>query len=303
MECLFHHFGKQGYQNYEVVNAYITLLRAVQHLRQREGGSDVLETSFVPPTMQHDGDEKVIMEEMYPDAKSRKRTFLNKRIKSYLNSDMVFLSINITDRHWYLAVINGKKGQLAGLQKQIEFVMKSCRLPNHKWKDQKVAEWPREEVNLGGSTQDDDCSCGLFMLNYMEYWTGEELSHSFDQVPVYQVKLELISVVKLHILMGAAVRNTACVFSNVQDNMAHFRTKLIAILLTDELNIIRECPYTEPIPDEDVNPDDVVLIEKDDSPWKEQRSGITDVSAAAKEDPDQPGQTPDGQIRQLKKEE
>ncbi|TVU13730.1 hypothetical protein EJB05_37154, partial [Eragrostis curvula] len=102
MECLFHHFGKQGYLNCEIVNAYITLLRAVQHL--------------ATPTMQHNGDEKVIMEEMYPDARSRKRTFLNKRIKSYLNSDM-----------------------LVGLQKQIEFVMKSRRLPNHKWKDLKVA--------------------------------------------------------------------------------------------------------------------------------------------------------------------
>ncbi|XP_022681233.1 uncharacterized protein LOC111256817 [Setaria italica] len=54
-------------------------------------------------------------------------------------------------------------------------------LIDHNWKNLQVTEWTITE-QLEKPIQKDGSSCGLFMLKFMEYWTGETLSHAITQV-------------------------------------------------------------------------------------------------------------------------
>ncbi|XP_034585364.1 uncharacterized protein [Setaria viridis] len=54
-------------------------------------------------------------------------------------------------------------------------------LIDHNWKNLQVTEWTITE-QLEKPIQKDSSSCGLFMLKFMEYWTGETLSHAITQV-------------------------------------------------------------------------------------------------------------------------
>ncbi|KAL6883287.1 hypothetical protein ACP4OV_010701 [Aristida adscensionis] len=129
-----------------------------------------------------------------------------------------------------MGVIFGRKDLrivLKGLQRQIDILSKYEELKDHKWPNLQVETWPVREIRFGGEMQTDGSSCGLFMLNYMEYWTGETLS---DRI--------------------------------TQDDMTQFRTKLTAILLASELNNNKGCPTLENDDDNDSgNPCDVQLLE------------------------------------------
>ncbi|WVZ77295.1 hypothetical protein U9M48_025178 [Paspalum notatum var. saurae] len=97
-----------------------------------------------------------------------------------------------------------------GLQRQISTVAKTKDLKNHKWRDLQVADW-RVVEKITEPMHTDGSFCGLFMINYMEYWTGTQLS---DNV--------------------------------TEDDMKNFRLKLIAILWDSELNTRKACPDSEP---------------------------------------------------------
>ncbi|PWZ14167.1 hypothetical protein Zm00014a_030914 [Zea mays] len=70
---------------------------------------------------------------------------------------------------------------IKGLQIQIDMISQRKELKDHRWPDLQVASWPLREIDMGYAKQKDSSSCGLFLLNYIEYWTGDELSDSFTQ--------------------------------------------------------------------------------------------------------------------------
>ncbi|AQK57733.1 hypothetical protein ZEAMMB73_Zm00001d052693 [Zea mays] len=65
------------------------------------------------------------------------------------------------------------------LQRQIDMISQRKELKDHRWLDLQIASWPLREIEMGYAKQTDSSSCGLFLLNYIEYWTGDEPSYSF----------------------------------------------------------------------------------------------------------------------------
>ncbi|ONM38033.1 hypothetical protein ZEAMMB73_Zm00001d043436, partial [Zea mays] len=81
-----------------------------------------------------------------------------RRVLLYLDHDMVFIPINIRETHWYLAVIHARNMEIQVLDS---------------------LGTSQDRKDLTDST--DSSSCGLFLLNYIKYWTGDELYDSFTQ--------------------------------------------------------------------------------------------------------------------------
>ncbi|ONM22730.1 hypothetical protein ZEAMMB73_Zm00001d006072 [Zea mays] len=202
MECLFQ---PDAYLGDEVIDCYINLIKAQEHLKCRSG------------------------DELYPSKDMAQISSAERRVLLYLDHDMVFIPINIREMHSYLAVINARnmeiqvldslgtssgrndlidtvslyklnnyeslinlKSQLLilcfynnikikGLQRQIDMVFQRKELKDHRWPDLRVASWPLREIEMEYAKQTDSSSCGLFLLNYIEYWTGDELSDNFTQ--------------------------------------------------------------------------------------------------------------------------
>ncbi|KAL6648711.1 hypothetical protein ACP70R_012935 [Stipagrostis hirtigluma subsp. patula] len=245
IDCLFQKTGKKAYLNDSVVNAYIGLMKDQVHLMNRTDGSAVLEDSFVAEVLKSDATRTAENDDFYTLANSSTKRGMEKMVARYLTNDMIFLPINIKETHWYLAVVNAKKGiiqildslaagsgredldqALKGLQLRIDVITKYVKIEGQKWKDLKVAKWSRIEIKPGQAEQTDDCSCGLFMLNNMEYWTGESLTDMFTQA-----------------------------------DMTQFRTKLAAILLACEQNNVQECPSVKKKLDVEIErPDDIVCL-------------------------------------------
>ncbi|PWZ07438.1 hypothetical protein Zm00014a_032955 [Zea mays] len=101
MECLFH--GDMQLSD-KALNAYIHCIRGEEHLLHREGGKVFLENTFISSLLKRDGDPKVLL--------NCKEDTIEQRVDNYLQSDMVFLPMNIEDFHWYLAVLNAKKSEV-----------------------------------------------------------------------------------------------------------------------------------------------------------------------------------------------
>ncbi|KAG0549557.1 hypothetical protein BDA96_01G265800, partial [Sorghum bicolor] len=101
------------------------------------------------------------------------------RVQNYLDVDMVFLPINITKFHWYLAVVNALEGEihLIGMERLIKHALLSTPLDQTKWK---------HGVEV--------CSCGLWLINYMEYWTGTVLSYQISQKDISNFRYKLPAI-------------------------------------------------------------------------------------------------------------
>ncbi|KAL6643882.1 hypothetical protein ACP70R_018648 [Stipagrostis hirtigluma subsp. patula] len=157
---------------------------------------------------------------------------------------MIFLPININPTHWYLAVVNAKKREvqvldslcwtfhredldltLKGLEKHFNILQELDNSICHEWKDLNVTKWPIEEV-LPRAIQKDSASCGLFVLKFMELWTGDELSRSITQEAV-----------------------------------AKFRLKLAAILIRWKTNVAKRATKSEPTKDTESFSEDVEILE------------------------------------------
>ncbi|XP_045088126.1 uncharacterized protein [Aegilops tauschii subsp. strangulata] len=69
--------------------------------------------------------------------------------------------------------------QVQGLQYHLD-ILKSENLISPNWKDFDVSKWKIVE-QLQQPIQKDSSSCGLFMLKFMEYWTGYALSYPITQ--------------------------------------------------------------------------------------------------------------------------
>ncbi|AQK70330.1 hypothetical protein ZEAMMB73_Zm00001d016214 [Zea mays] len=213
MECLFQ---PNAYIGDEVIDCYINLIKAQKHLKCRSGGHVHIENAFQFNFLKRDGDVEIKTEELYPIEDMTQICSVERRVLLYLDHDMVFIPINIRETHWYLAVIHAiwrykcSIHLIKGLQRQIDMISQRKELKDHRWPDLQVASWPLREIDMGYAKQTDSSSCGLFLLNYIEYWTGDELSHSFTQ-----------------------------------DDMSHFRKKMAAILLSSDLNKRRDVEILE----------------------------------------------------------
>ncbi|KAL6659064.1 hypothetical protein ACP70R_003104 [Stipagrostis hirtigluma subsp. patula] len=198
MECLFHDDMKL---NGDVISAYIHCIRDEEHLLHREGGKVFLENTYISSILKRDGAYEI----------SYKADTIASRVNNYLDHDMIFLPINIEESHWYLAVVNSRKREiqvldsigtmdrtdlkttLKGLQRHINLVAQHKELNQHNWKDLEVETWPVMEV-FEQPMQTDGASCGVWMINFMEYWTGSWLSDAItkDDIKNFRFKLPAI---------------------------------------------------------------------------------------------------------------
>ncbi|AQK91539.1 hypothetical protein ZEAMMB73_Zm00001d009240 [Zea mays] len=118
--------------------------------------------------------------------------------------------VSIRGTCWYLAMINARNMEIQvldslgtsqdrkdlsdsikGLQRQIDIISQRKELKDQRWPDLQVASWLLREIDMGYAKQTDSSSCGLFLLNYIEYWTGNELSNSFTHVYYYDIYAHL----------------------------------------------------------------------------------------------------------------
>ncbi|KAL5662038.1 hypothetical protein ACJX0J_029163, partial [Zea mays] len=112
MECLFHgDIELSGEVSTSVcpyyIHAYIHCIRDEEHLLHREGGKVFLENTFISSLLKRDGDPKMLL--------NYKEDTIETRMDNYLQSDMVFIPMNIENFHWYLAVLNAKKSEHCSL--------------------------------------------------------------------------------------------------------------------------------------------------------------------------------------------
>ncbi|PWZ44727.1 ATP-dependent DNA helicase PIF1 [Zea mays] len=270
MECLFQ---PSAYLGDEVIDCYINLIKAQKHLKCRSGGRVHIENAFQFNFLKRDGDLEIKTEELYPIKDMTHICSAERRVLLYLDHDMVFIPINIRETHWYLAVIHARNMEIQvldslgtsqdrkdltdsikGLQRQIDMISQRKELKDHRWPDLQVASWPLREIDMGYAKQTDSSSCGLFLLNYIEYWTGDELSDSFTQ-----------------------------------DDMSHFRKKMAAILLSSDLNKRRGCLlYKNEKEVDSGSPSDVEILENPTDSNKRKLLHVLDDSEVVFEDEEGP---------------
>ena len=77
----------------QVINAYITLLRAQDHLKLRACGKVLLENSLISSILKRDGDDKIKMEDLYPMHDENGISTIEQRVLSYLDHDMVKINL------------------------------------------------------------------------------------------------------------------------------------------------------------------------------------------------------------------
>ncbi|AQK53976.1 hypothetical protein ZEAMMB73_Zm00001d051296 [Zea mays] len=201
MECLF---KPNAYLGDEVIDCYINLIKAQKHLKCRSRGCVHIENAFQINFLKRDGDVEIKTEELYPIKDMSQICSVERRVLLYLDHDMVFILINIRETHWYLVVINARNMEIQvldslgtsqdrkdltdsikGLQRQIGMTSQRKELKDHRWPDLQVASWPLREIEMAYAKQTYSSLCGLFLLNYIEYWTWDELSDNFTQVYYY----------------------------------------------------------------------------------------------------------------------
>ncbi|KAJ1269517.1 hypothetical protein BS78_07G218200 [Paspalum vaginatum] len=210
---------------------------AEEHLSYRDGGKVFLENTFISSILKRDGHLNVGLISLDNDT-------IEKRVVNYLEHDMVFFPINIKNSHWYLGVVNARECEVhvldslgegvgrvvlaetvVGLQRQISIVAKTKELKNHMWRDLQVANWPIIE-KITEPMQTDGRSCGLFMINYMEYWTGTQLSDNVTQDDMKNISLKLMA------FLWDSELNTrkACSDSELDDNKGEKNSCEVEIL-------------------------------------------------------------------------
>ncbi|KAM0914333.1 hypothetical protein ACQ4PT_011540 [Festuca glaucescens] len=142
-------------------------------------------------------------------------------------------------------------GDLQGLQQQLELAAQMSDLKlGDKWQDLEVTTWKWVDC-IQEQLQTDSSSCGLFLLKFMEEWTGQELAH-----PVTQIGLKL------------------------------FRKQLPYILLNSDLNSLKGSPQL-PQPDKKGDPSDVLMWEANGPPPTELSQGSQTLVADYSVDPKQ----------------
>jgi hypothetical protein len=78
----------------QVIDAYITLLKAQEGLKKRQGGTVYLETACLTAVMKWDGEKKESIVDHYPKRGTSQRPGLVQRVLTYLDHDMVSIILN-----------------------------------------------------------------------------------------------------------------------------------------------------------------------------------------------------------------
>ncbi|KXG37597.1 hypothetical protein SORBI_3001G096600, partial [Sorghum bicolor] len=187
MDCLFS--GNEEV-NGAVISLYIQLMRNEEHLLHREGGSVYLENTWFSQLLRGDGEQDETK------LSYTQHDVVETRVQNYLDVDMVFLPINITKFHWYLAVVNASEGEihLIGMERLIKHALLSTPLDKTKWKHGvEVSTW-KIKHKIVEQMQKDGCSCGLWLINYIEYWTGAALSDQISQKDISNFRYKLPAI-------------------------------------------------------------------------------------------------------------
>ncbi|XP_073352586.1 uncharacterized protein [Aegilops tauschii subsp. strangulata] len=176
--------------NDDVINAYICCIKDQIHLQN--DNKVYFESPFVTSLFKRDGTIGI----------QEGSAFMTEIVLEYMQHDMIKLPINANNTHWYLAVVNTKKCEvqvldslcwnsdrddLANTLRGIQFhldLLKSQKLVSDDWKDVDLTEWKITE-QLQKAIQKDSSSCGLFMVKFMEYFTGCALSYPITQVYIF----------------------------------------------------------------------------------------------------------------------
>ncbi|ONM06743.1 hypothetical protein ZEAMMB73_Zm00001d033102 [Zea mays] len=184
MECLFH--GDIQVSG-EALSAYIHCIRDEEHLLHREGGKVFLENTFISSLLKRDGDPKMLLNCVHSN-EYRKFSLVPGSSECKKNEVHVLDSMGqqITDRRDLYTT-------LKGIERQIKLAAEHKELYQGKWSNLDVASWPVIE-KITTQMQTDGVSCGLWMINYMEYWTGSSLSDNVtqDDITMFRFKLPAI---------------------------------------------------------------------------------------------------------------
>uniref|UniRef100_A0A8R7PJ34 Ubiquitin-like protease family profile domain-containing protein n=2 Tax=Triticum urartu TaxID=4572 RepID=A0A8R7PJ34_TRIUA len=225
MRCLTH---DDVFLHDDVINAYIYCISAQEHLQNRADGKVHIASTFVSSLFKKDKIDPAT------------HRHIVKRVNTFLEHDMVFLPVNIRKCHWYLSVINAKKREiqvldslgvgmgrsdltmtLQGLDKHLKI---ACDMPEFKrgdrWQDLDIMNWTVVD-KFQKPIQTDSASYGLFMLNCMEYWTGDILSDNFTQKDMKEFRRKLAVILletELNKLKGSPIYYRADNEENVSDN-------------------------------------------------------------------------------------
>ncbi|KAL6844353.1 hypothetical protein ACP4OV_026026 [Aristida adscensionis] len=199
--------NKGAWLGNNVLDSAIYHMLGYNHIKNKQGGKTFIITTFISSMFKDEGVSQMSKHE------SEIQKQLVRRAHQFLQHDMLFLPINITDNHWYLAVVNARQctiqvldstgpkvyreeltDTLIGLQTYFDIVKRDMGTEGHTWEDHMVTTWIWTEIIA--PRQEDGSSCGLFMLKYMEYWTGTRLTHEFTQEDIndYRLKLSVILV-------------------------------------------------------------------------------------------------------------
>ena len=136
-------------------------------------------------------------------------------------------------------------------------LLKSQNLVKDNWKDVDLTEWKITE-QLQKAIQTDSSSCGLFMIKFMEYFTGCALSYPITQVYIFlKLKSMLISQKVCYFL-----NNLLIILCVVQEMITSIRFKLASILLCWKTNTAARTTIVEESNDDtNGDPDDVQILE------------------------------------------
>ena len=91
---------------------------------------------------------------------------------------------------------NSDRDDLANTLRGIQFhldLLKSQKLVSDDWKDVDLTEWKITE-QLQKAIQKDSSSCGLFMVKFMEFFTGCALSYPITQEMITSFRFKLASI-------------------------------------------------------------------------------------------------------------
>uniref|UniRef100_K3XRK8 Ubiquitin-like protease family profile domain-containing protein n=1 Tax=Setaria italica TaxID=4555 RepID=K3XRK8_SETIT len=188
--------------NDDVISAYICCIKYQANLESRNDVKFYFENPFISVMLKRDGKLGV----------GQDGNHITKIVRNYLKHEMVLIPINIKETHWYLAIINTQKCEiqvldslcwesnrvdladtLQGLQFHLDIIGRQQNLISHNWKDLQIISWIITE-QVQEPMQKDGSSCGLFMLKFMEYWTGDSLSHPITQEDINCFRYKLAGI-------------------------------------------------------------------------------------------------------------
>ncbi|PWZ52870.1 hypothetical protein Zm00014a_007696 [Zea mays] len=98
--------------NVKVIDCYINLIKAQEHLKCRSRGHVHIENAFQFNFLKRDGDVETKIDELYPSKDMAQISSAERRVLLYLDHDMVFIPINIREMHCYLAVVNARNMEI-----------------------------------------------------------------------------------------------------------------------------------------------------------------------------------------------